>query len=711
MASKRIKPTKSVVSGPAPKKYSVTNQQYKCLFEDVKASEEADSGFFQNAANMRRFLAGDQWDTAGKANTDAQIVVNLVHSVLRSMLPTIFFREPRVRCYPAHPNADGKERAWENALNFVVRKNGFKNEFKAAIFDALLVGEGWLKHSFVVPAVKNTTKPEGEQRTNRTATSESRRGDGPWNTQLLPIALRVSASNVIVDYLAPERDPAQARFVAVKYYRLYDELISDTERYPDAKNMRVDKTQFVDVFTGVTNSRAKQENKSGRLSSQQSEKNMVVLYEIYVERYIDVDDGVDIQRRMIVLADGFEGALRDEPWANIVGPDFSGFPVKRFVFNRVPDDYPMAEAEAWLSLQTSLNWLMSRITTFVTNQNRKIGVVPNRLLNPKKAIKQLGSRRDTEIIELKEAEDNAKEPWFVLQNANVPSDMYQLLTIVVQFIERVSQIGRNKQGNQANYRTATEAGLVDQASRNRDDERVDIITDYMLSIIQGFAAVLAQHADSTFIFTIAGDTGRNHWGNFTSEELEYMPDIEIEASSFRLTDVREEAMKYQQILNVFAQFMPVLGPIVKIGPLVRKWLEALRIPNPDDILENMEGNREYQLLEVFMMMSGQAVTPKPEEPHSEHIEALDFLMASPVWNMLPPETRLLVMQHYDMHRQFMVQMAEMAQNAGASTLDQNPLDNSGDISLANSQRTQAAYEREAAGSSGGSAGPFDSEGM
>lgn len=662
----------------------LTAKQAQCLFDDVRLSEEADSGFFENMETMRRFLAGDH--KVGSATPD--IVVNLVHSTLRSMLPTLFFREPRVRCYPAHPQASGQEIAWENALNFVLRSNGFKAEFKQTVFDALLCSEGWMKMSFVVPE-------NGQQlanRKNRQATNETRRADGPWNTVMLPNALRISPANVVVDYLAPGRDPAQARFIATKHYRLYDELVYDP-RY-DLKTAKIDKSKFVSSKSYVSSgTRRKDENKSGR-GGDKSEPDMVVLYEIYVERYYKESENIQIDRRMIVLADGIEGPLRDEPWEQIVGQHIIGFPIKRFVFNPVPDDYPVAEAEVWMQLQTCLNWLMTRITEFVTNQNQKVGIVESRFKDPKKAIRDLNSKKARVTVELRDNEgESTAPPWFVLDNPRVSPDSYQLLTLVVQFIERISQVGRNRQGTQANYRTATEAKLVDSASNNRDDERVDIIADYMHEIIVGFASVLMQFADSDFIYRVAGDTGRAHWGNFSDEELEWMPDIEIEANSFRLLDVREEAIKYQQILGVVGQLLPVTGPIIKLGPLVRKWLEALRIPNPDEILENMEGQREYQLLEVFMMMSGQEVHAKPDEPHNEHIEALDFMMASPVWNMLPPEARAMVMQHYEEHQQFRQQLAEQMKTMGAT--GQNPLDDIGGMAPANQEQQASAYEQNA----------------
>lgn len=671
---------------------TLSEDQTTALLEDVLASERKDRSFFDQGRTNRDFLKGLQYvDETGSVHRDHgpehKIIVNLVHSHIRSLLPTIFFREPTVVAKPINPLQSGKEYTWELVLNGTLRGNGYKKETKATTFDALVYHEGWKKISQIIPEDEEQSDAAGDK--GFTETTQVTRGPMPWGSKQTPVSIRISPLAVIVDLLAPGRDPDHARFVAIKYQRPLSEMRAD-DRYTIPDDLEQDDDVGIsraslteERFDETKDTGLGQESMTG---TETTGVPMLTFYEVYV--YQDVDR--KLYKQTVWLAIGAKEPIRMATWEDLVGPKFPGWPLHRLVFNPVPDDLPMSETEVWQQLQEAINWVTSKLVSFINVNNQRYVMDDSAFVKAEAAREQMRSGRTIEIIQVKSGAKVA-EAISEVPRSPISQDTYRLLDILITFIDRISQLGQNQQQLGGVFRTATEANIVAQASNVRGNERVDIMHDFLLADITKIMHMIRMTVDENIIFRLAGDLGQVDWRTITPMDLQWEPEIEIRVDSFRDMDVPQEMAKWLQIFNLGAQMLPVMGPVVRLDVIFEKLLKAAKVPNPEEIVGNLVGAREYQMLEIMQMMLGTYVPPQAHEPHGEHISSIRMFINSPIWSSVSPEIQSYVLQHLQEHEGFLQQNREQM-NGQPQTLGENPIDV---LSPAQTARQQSGLTREA----------------
>lgn len=157
----------------------LSEKQTEGLRSEVLASEKADRAFFEQGQRFRNKLRGLHFeDTSTKQRSpESRITINLVHAHIRTLLPTIFFREPTVVATPKNPLQSGKEDTWNLVLNNTIKQNGFKDETKECLLDALTYFEGWKKVTQSIP--EDPEQPDTGGGKGAQATSETMRGPTP----------------------------------------------------------------------------------------------------------------------------------------------------------------------------------------------------------------------------------------------------------------------------------------------------------------------------------------------------------------------------------------------------------------------------------------------------------------------------------------------------------------------------------------------------
>lgn len=671
---------------------TLTEKQTSALLDEVQAAERLDKPFFDQGRHQKDVLRGlhpilDDAESA-QATREARIVVNLVHAQVRSLLPMVFFREPTVAARPLNSLQAGKEETWELVLNGTLRRNGYKEQTKRSTLDALVYHEGWKKIAYITPVDEGAADPENDD--PGASSSQTPRGAMPWGSKEMPVSMRVSPLNVIVDYLAPGRDPDHARFIAIKYKRPLAEMKADPA-YTIPADLATGKLER-STAAGIARRFDETEGVGHDTANSFGDNvgvDMLTFYEVYV--YQDVDR--QMFKQVVWIAEGAKTPIRQpEKWETLFSPRLPGWPIHRLVFNPVPDDYPMAEAEVWQQIQEAVNWTMSKLVSFVSQNNQRWTIDTSRVENAEEAVNKILSGRSIEVIKVKEGA-RASDAIGAVQGTGVPQETVQLLGILTEYAERVTQLGRNQQSQGGVFRTATEAAAVDRATQIRSNERVDVMRDFLREDVRKLAAMIRAKATTEMVFRLAGDTGQVEWERFTPEDIAWEPDIDIEVDSFRELDEQQELAKWTMVFNMGSQLFQIMGPIVRLDLIFTELVKAARVPNPEILVGNLIGARQYQLLEVMQIILGTYIPAQPAEPHGEHIAALKLLQNSPIWPQFPPDVQAQILQHQAEHEAFLQQNRDEAQGRGQpSTLGQNPLDVLGN---GNQQRQSSAYAREA----------------
>ena len=117
------------------------------LMKYVEAALNKDKDYFDFFDNLRNLLSGKHWENVTKARPkqELKMVVNLAHAHVRSMVPTLFFKDPQTDCLPTMQQHVGKEKTWNAIINNTLEKIGFKKEFKKAVLDAVTYPEAVIK--------------------------------------------------------------------------------------------------------------------------------------------------------------------------------------------------------------------------------------------------------------------------------------------------------------------------------------------------------------------------------------------------------------------------------------------------------------------------------------------------------------------------------------------------------------------------------------
>jgi hypothetical protein len=658
---------------------------------EVLASKIADEPFFEQGRRQRDKLKNnhDIISAFQQRGQEGAIVVNLVHSHIRSLLPTIFFREPTITARPMNPLKQGREETWELVLNNTLKRNGFKVQTKQTTLDALTYHEGWKKVTRIV-----SEEDTEDDDTEPVEATQMPRGPAPWGGKEMPVSVRVSPLNVIVDYLAPGRDPDHARFIAIEYRRPYSELKADGSPYDKEALAQVKKTKSGEHKRqyGSPTMQRRVDETSDKPSADGVD--MITFYEVYV--YQDVDR--KLWKQTVWLAEGADKPLRMETWDDLVGEGFPGWPVHRLIFNPVPDDFPVSEVETWDGLQEAVNWAASKLLSFVSHQNQIVAINPSSLVDPGSARDRILKGAPVEVIEVQDGA-RASDAVASVQGSGVPQDAYRIIDVLLEFVERVSQLGQNQQQQGGVFRTATEAAAVSQASQVRSNERVDVMSDFLREDVRKMVAVIRQFADRDFAFKTAGDTGAVRWEQFSIDDIRWEPDINIDVDSFRDMDMQQELSKWLMVFNSGMQLFQLMGPVIRIDLIYQELVKAARIAGHEKLVGNLTGQREYQLLEIMQIILGTYVPAQPTDPHGEHIASIDRWLNSPLVTgqgttgpQIPPEIVEQVIRHRDEHVQFAQANTEGADSGQPQTLGDNSLDVLG---TAQTQRQSSAVRREA----------------
>jgi hypothetical protein len=642
----------------------LNEKQTKTLLSLVEAAEARDKKFFDLCSNSRRWMKGDHWRSfRGKNRESARITINLMHAHARSLLPTLFFQDPYIECYP-NDKIHQEESAvvWEGLLNHLNERNGYKRITKDVVFDAIIYPEAWKKWVVIKEADSEEVESGEENLTNLDGVSgglsEENQAGPLENTSLGSIVgTRLSPEQVITD--SSDRDPAKCRFIAVKYKRLLSEVKSDP-RYKvpgDAVSaIAAPQKNLTASFPGGLHAKVNQLGKDEPTPVTADIDPEVTLYEVWVYQLVKTK----LYRQVVTLLKEWPNLpiRQPEPWESFVGRYMQTYPFTRLVLNPIPDSKPMSELASFKSMQDAINWLSSRLVSMVENQKQFYNFYSTNAKNPEKARTQLDSGNIREFLD---ANDVGQPVIEAVEANSVPHDIYQLLQIMMGFVQQVTGFGMNRRG-EAGIRTAKEAAIVEQGVQIKTTEKVDTISDYIRADMEILARIVRHVAPSSFVFYLRGESGPVKWQKFTMKDADWAPDIRIRPQSFAPAVDQERQQALMSALQAGAQLFQIYGPKIRLDVVYRRLLEELNIPNPSAIMGDTIPDEIFQMVEIVMMVLGQEAPVMPNHNHRLHRATLQDFLSSDAVSLLPPDAIDRLNQHDMQHQQFEEQNTEAAPN-------------------------------------------------
>lgn len=636
----------------------LSDEQVADLMTVVKSAEKRDQIFFSRFDYLANWAEGQQWSKADLDADSSLLTVNLAHAHVTATVPTLFFKSPTVKAYPLNEAQWISAQAWEDILNAYLERSDYKVQTDKVVHDSVVFPEGWKKW-----VVFKNADPEilsGEQ--NMPDNEETYGGlaeldqGGPqiWHDKFTAVGLRLSGDCIITD--CPNRTIENSRFIAVKYKKLLSELAADP-RYNTRRHKILEEVARRKQY--VTSSPTL--GVDDEFSALSTQEDTIDVYEVWIYQIVNLK----LYKQVITVMDNDVLIRGPLSWSEFLGPFAITYPFNKIELNPVPNRKPLSELETWMRLQKALNWIISKLVKYIDNRKQIYEVHKANLAgNPDEALNLLESGRVRVFVPVKEPGKGTIVP--VSQQGSAQED-WQLVQLLQALIQQVSGLGQNRRGS-AGVRTATEASIIEQGTQIRTDKKIDVVAEFIKRDVEYIIRLARAFVDKETVFRITGNTGSIKFQRFTPEDAAWSPDVVVEPESFRKAVNNERLAAYTQALQAGQMVAQVYGPSIRLDVILRRMLEEMGIPNPQEITQDDVPAEVKQMAEIMQIMVGIGAEVLPTDNHQAEAATLMSFMQSEVFNELDSQMQAELAQHLELHEQAMQEMQQqLGQSATAET--------------------------------------------
>lgn len=421
---------------------------------------------------IRRQLKGEYKNVIGGLKGTPIIPVNLVHAFIRTAVPSLYFRDPRLAVNPQGKQYIDKAKIVEPALNYKWRCLGLKREMRKVLGDTLgPYGHGWIKTGYTAQAeeVPKNKKKKIDTDTPQYETDTIIKGEQIW-------AYRVSPKHITFNNDEAIDPPYDCRWIA---HELLKPLETVKKLFPGNDDL---KASFLTTYDAAKDSEGnKVKNFTGSDRNQSYDRSgipMVRMYEI-----TDMDTGM-IQ----LLAEDFYKPLIDPrsfPYK------FKGFNFSMLKFNEVNDEpYPYsdifaAEPQIWEIVK-----LLSMALNHVKRFNRQLVAKKNSLDKDEKA--KLTQGIDGMLIETLDG-----APPVAINYPQLQPDIYNILDRLQMIFDSIVGQSAFDRGSttQTKTRTLGEVKDIQRSTGSRSSEKLDLVEDFTEEIAEKIFSLMGQYVD------------------------------------------------------------------------------------------------------------------------------------------------------------------------------------------------------------------------
>ena len=422
---------------------------------------------------------------------------NLFFSMLRTIVPRVYFRNPSVSVSPAMPGTDVMAFAavLQRADNKQFSRMSVKREMKRSIQDAFLFGTGVTKLGFgaqftPTPQWGETSEPiseKGERFEYRDDVFQNM----PWFSRIHP------RDFIVPDGLSTFQD---ARWIGHWVKRPLADVIADP-RFTDKSGLEPTSRS---IGTGT----------SLPYRTSPSDRNYVDMIDLVELRDKKFNTVMVFSPYRTAKSAGSRLLYFDEDEFTING----AFPTFPLVFNE--DDeffWGIPDAAILEPYQLEANEIRTQAMKHRRLALIKMIVDKNNIDDPE--IEKMMSELVNAVVKV---DGNPRDIVVPTQISQIPVDLRAEMEAVLKDVRETVGFSRNQFGEYnpgSSDTTATEANIVRMASEIRVDERRDMVADMLVAVVESMHTLMFTHWDIEQIVDVIGPGGVPVWVKFKPSML------------------------------------------------------------------------------------------------------------------------------------------------------------------------------------------------
>ena len=462
-------------------------------------------------------------------SAEDRLLVNIAFATINVLSPSVSVNFPKITVNAR--NYDDKDRSviTEEIINYWWRHFDCQEEFRRSIKDFLICGHGWVKTGYRFVEEEQAVPGSYDSADDLTSsTPESVTESSMIIKEDRPFVERIDPFDVYVD--ADATSMKDARWIAQRVRRPLDDVKRD-KRY--RAKARADASPSHYSKWGLEAGKPRR--------SQTAEDSYVEIWEFY-----------DIERNtMSIFCDGSDSFLV----APMEIPFSFGHPFTMIRNYDVPGHfYPMGELEAIEPLQRELNQTRTQMMNHRKRYSRK-------WLYKESAFDADGRSA------LESDEDNVLVP--VISDESIagvispmpavinPPEFYNQSELITSDINRVTGISDYARGALPEIRrTATEAGIIQDASNSRAADKLAIVERSIADVAKKLVQIAQQFLQGEQVVRLSGNVQPQLWLTFDRASVQGEFDFEVEAGS---TQPQNESFRRQMAMQVVDAMAPFAG--------------------------------------------------------------------------------------------------------------------------------------------------------
>jgi hypothetical protein len=524
-----------------------------------------------------------------------QIPVNIIFAIGRSIIPQVYFRNPRVSILPRKPGYAMHARILERLDNYLIDEMNIKESMKSEVLDTYLTGRGMgilgydseygFSQSFLAPDIHgDVTLTSFAPKGQRIEYNYNISPGMPWYQRCNPL-----------DFIVPwgTHRFEEAPWFAFRKMRPLRDIMEDP-KYKNKKDLKAPYKSKIE--------NSDQDTPNFRLTEDYMEE-FVELWQIHDQRTGQVK---------VLSLDHDKWLREDQDYLQI-----EGLPARVIGFNEDPEYFWWpSDCRQIIKQQEEINDIRT-----MAQMHRRVALL--KVLYDKGAFKKEyleklfdGDPKVAVGIDVGPQGDIRKST--ALFQSHVPPDLALAAREVREDVREIIGFSRNQMGSfeeSSGRRTAHEAEVVRAASMIRIDERRDILADHLGSIVRGVNQIIFENWSSERVIDIIGNDGARYWVRFTGKDIRSEVTEKINPEETIPSDKRTQT---QEIQNFIAMATKIPGMDVKylLEQYADKyeWLDAKML-----FPSNAPGRSPEKAMQFadFMRMGPQGTSSFPQLGNSE----------------------------------------------------------------------------------------------